>query len=397
IGLVCCRWRGCALGDPQLWSTIHIDCFLKSAEQTVECYPLMALETQILRSKGASLDVTFIPGGFVNPPPHIFRLFEALVRESHRWRQGDFKWDMDAETLSVFAGIRGRLQLLRRLSLYSPPMPPEMNDIFGIAPQLRQVSLTDAEDAPKLRMPWAQITHFKGNFSAATCVEILCRTEVLVECTLRTPYDFNAALSATPIAFLPQLRRPAVSHNKILNFLDTPNLEYLFLKFYRHRRRGAGWSPIAPVFPFFQRSRCQLKGLTVDDCLLADILPMLRVIPTLLHLNATFADEVWNSTARFQDLTNIDICPRLESIHFGFRMACDYESLYDLIVARRHTLKFAAIWASTKGKELYSAPPDTKGNLLTLNSEGLEVLFDDAADFDRPFADVTKDMDRSLM
>ncbi|KAJ7028892.1 hypothetical protein C8F04DRAFT_1117738 [Mycena alexandri] len=361
----------CALGDALLWTTVEVSCL---GLQLSECYPLAALKTQILRSKNAPLDVTFIIVG--RSCAHNSSLLEVLIRESHRWERLDLGGTMDPEILLVLARIRGRLQLLKYLEIQWSPNVLGIRDIFGVAPQLQRVVLTqnhhddEAEVLPILSVPWSQITHLHAwDFIGVS--RVLCQTKILVECTLQN----GVVLPGTPIVLLPRLRRLSVSDNKFLEFLETPSLEYLFIDFGWRLDNFDTENSVPYVPAFLRRSQCQLKGLTLYNCCLANLNPILRG-----HTNG--------STTHFQDLPNID--GSLESIHFTFDVAsCHSESLYNFIVGRRRTLKLLSIWADSRSP----LSPDVKERLLALRSDDLDVLLDDATRWSGPLAKLTKDME----
>ncbi|KAJ7773901.1 hypothetical protein B0H16DRAFT_1880417 [Mycena metata] len=377
LGLVCKRWRECAVGDPTLWVTVDIQCDDITADQITEFYPLAALEAQILRSRDAPLNVAFLACAFTDLPPLAVGLLQALVQESHRWERAVL--GLGPKMLTELAPIRGRLQLLESLELLSPAIPPALNDIFGAAPQLRKVYLTDHDDEnslTRLSVPWGQITHLRAQFSAV-CVDVLCRTHLLVECNLWL--HSNVSPFVTAVAVLPRLRRLSVNNTVLLQALKTPNLEYLFLVFYD---RNVTINSAAFVVAFLQRSQCQLKGLSGSNCSAGDLTPVLANTPTLLHLHVHFQFAgVIHETARLQELPNIGICPQLISItlHLGWER-CDYAALYDSIMARIATLKFVSFCGGT------SSAASVEQRLLALRSEALDVFIND---FD---ARATKDM-----
>ncbi|KAJ7767197.1 hypothetical protein B0H16DRAFT_1789188 [Mycena metata] len=230
LGLVCRGWRECALGDVKLWTKIEIDCTgLMTETKIVEHFPLAALETQIARSGTAPLDVKFESSRTPWASDYISCLLELLVQQSNRWERLDLTF-LHIYPL-VLTQIKGNLQSLK-LTFCSAPLPPQIHDVFEIAPQLRDVTMindsedTDRWDAPVLSASWEQITRYGGSFSAEICVDILCRAELLVECGLHDSGDDMSP--GTSLAILPRLRRLAIAHPRVLKFLKTPNLEYLF-------------------------------------------------------------------------------------------------------------------------------------------------------------------------
>ncbi|KAJ7755573.1 hypothetical protein B0H16DRAFT_1828947 [Mycena metata] len=394
LGLVCRRWRECALGDVKLWMKIEIDCTgLMTETKIIERFPLAALETQIVRSGTAPLDIKFESSRTPWASDYISCLLELLVQQRNRWGR------LDLTFLHIFplvlTQVKGNLQSLEHLTFCSAPLPPQIHDVFEIAPQLRDVTMindsedTDRWDAPVLSAPWEQITRYRGSFSAEICVDILCRAELLVECGLHD--SGNDMSPGTSLAILPRLRRLAVAHPRVLKFLKTPNLEYLFLDLNRELGDVTD-SVVAFTLAFLGRSQCQLKGITAEDCLANDLHSILKSTPTLLHLHADFCDEIGTSTTRL--LQDTDVCPRLTSIHLGWLCMSCSEAVYDFIVARKRTLKFASISTGDRIAE-FGATPDLMERLLALRSDLLKVTVvaqeQNMSEF--PLSYVTKDMD----
>ncbi|KAJ7762914.1 hypothetical protein B0H16DRAFT_1528143 [Mycena metata] len=361
IGLVSKRWRECALGDALLWSKIHIDWGTKSEEQAMLCYPLEALQTQLSRSGGTALEVYFATchSSDASAPALLLSLLQVLVDESHRWERFQFRFASGSlahqplpGTLAILGRIEGQTQRLRHLEFLAGNIPPGMlagiHKIFAVAPQLRDVFLIPGGFgdgySPNFSLPWDQLTHLRATFDTTVWIETLSRTQALVECSLGivAPSESGAARGA-PIV-LPELRRLAIndwSSIGPLNFLETPNLEYLFLNF----------TSVASAVPFLQRSQCRLRGLTIPEWHFGDLpqlTQLLKNIPTLLHLHANLmhdTDEPITTTQLFRDLQNTDICPQLTSIHLTLEEhdSCDFNALYDFLMARKNTLKFVSI------------------------------------------------------
>ncbi|KAJ7186109.1 hypothetical protein C8R46DRAFT_1289703 [Mycena filopes] len=413
LGFVCKLWRECALGDPLLWSTIELDFFAKSDLQIAECYPVAALETQLLRSGEAPLDVTVNLMCFDIPPPStIVDILAVLVAQSYRWVKLNFEWESPSpEICAVLRRITGQVQLLQRLELRSPPLATDMKEMFEVAPQLREFLLLDpytdhdySRDR-ELSAPWEQLTHLRTRSSTGRCIEILARTELLVECSLGNPTrpdpGSDVVRPGTPIVFLPHLRRFSVTQYNLLAVLSAPRLEYLFLGFRID-------DDSTYVLPFLQRSQCQLLGLTLIRWLPADLPPLLRNIPTLRHLQADCNDDgvdlddldpTYSSPAAdvlFRTLADTTICPHLESIYLAFWMPCTYEDAYDFILARTHDtpLRFASF--CTEGPPL----SDVRERLLSLATRDLDIIVADRNDPDtnrQPLENAEKDMEPPCM
>ncbi|KAJ7186167.1 hypothetical protein C8R46DRAFT_1208246 [Mycena filopes] len=363
LGFVCQRWRDSALGDPSLWSSIEIQCRWRSAAQLAPYYPLAALQTQILRSGDIPLEITFGCGSHDDgevPSSHFLALLETVVRESQRWRKLNLNWALNHPTaLLILAQIKGRLPKLHHLRLNWGLLAPTA--IFEVAPQLRKLESSSFLELKPLSVPWPQITHFRGRSPARVCLYICSRATGLVECAFTSPAR-HAPPPETPAALLPQLRRLAVTGAGILPFIETPNLEYLFL------------DSLTFAIPFLLRSQCRLKGLKAISCPSPDLIRLVPHIPTLLHLNASFT-KVSEPSHPTDQLFRVfvDACPQLVSIHVTFgQLPCPYDALYDLFVARRRTLKFACLHERAR-----IIPTAVKQRFAALRSDFLEIILED--------------------
>ncbi|KAJ7681627.1 hypothetical protein B0H14DRAFT_3061208 [Mycena olivaceomarginata] len=335
LALVCRRWRYCALGDGRLWSSIHVDATIPpdSADAIPHYYPLPALETQLQRSANSPLDVQFEWRGSANTNPHLLALLEVVVHHCNRWEWltlNKIIWDVAAPDMRrVLSGIRGRLSLLRRLEIScSGPDSSGIGDIFAAAPQLQQVLLMDAG---RLSLPWPQLTHFRGRFSANEYLEILRKAHNLIDCGIDLVDD--ELPPATPVAVLPHLRRVFAWGTRFFQFLEAPNLEYL-------RVNGE----VLAILPLFlHRSGCQLKRLTLRHCVISlpSLISLLRHTPALSHFEVHFGyhedEHTWVFCALKVSGIATDLCPHLTSLW----IICDfnptaeeYDSLCEMVKSR---------------------------------------------------------------
>ncbi|KAJ7168028.1 hypothetical protein C8R46DRAFT_1191971 [Mycena filopes] len=379
LGLVCQRWRACSLRDPSLWSSIELDRSWRSGSQIARHYPLEALQTQMLRSGELPLDV-ILKSGVHDPSSgvqyHLLALLEIVVRQSHRWGKLHLEWHLQD---SVLEKIRGRLPRLHHLelgasfSLYG--------EIFDIVPQLRKFFLSGIHSDPaSLSIPWSQITHFRGRFPAWGCRDIFFRTK-LEECSFEICQGWHGSTPppGTPVALVPRLRRLAVTGRGLLPVLEAPNLEYLFLD-----------TPVSAV-PFILRSQCCLKGLEISSSVSSEVTRLITHIPTLLHLRAYFVGPSGIRQPAEKLFRVLDVCPQLESIDLTFSdVPCPYDALYELIVARRRTLRFVCI-----RKRDGTFPPAVKERLQALGGHFLDIILHDVESMDMAWThNATEDMKR---
>ncbi|KAJ6595143.1 hypothetical protein DFH09DRAFT_906412, partial [Mycena vulgaris] len=167
LGQICRLWRDAALSYPFLWTGIEM-CFPDGLwSQPGEIYPPSMIETQLLHSAQAPLDITF---DFDFDPEAD--LLHSLCLHSDRWR---------TLYLSV-AGLRpnaalgllpqGRLSLLESLELtfyhdaHEELLTP--SHVFATAPNLGKVILTDprlVRRSHPLIIPWRRITHCRATYT----------------------------------------------------------------------------------------------------------------------------------------------------------------------------------------------------------------------------------------
>lgn len=120
------------------------------------------IETQLLRSGNTPLDVDFYSDNCEDVSER--RLWDLLLPQCARWSTIRLRCWKDLRPLfNLLDPIRGRIPQLKALqvfgrgdSLVSPP------DCFSIAPNLREVTLTDPEyiNSLPLCIPWGQITRY---------------------------------------------------------------------------------------------------------------------------------------------------------------------------------------------------------------------------------------------
>ncbi|KAJ7939346.1 hypothetical protein B0H13DRAFT_1941122 [Mycena leptocephala] len=383
LALVCRHWRNCALGDGYLWSLIHVDMTipLGCSDTITHYYPLPALEVQLQRSANVPLDVMFEWRDSVNVGPYLLTLLEVVICQCHRWERLTFNkivWDQAApDMLRVLSGIRGRLPLLRNLTITSfGPDSSGVSDIFAVAPQLQKVLIIDA-GRPSLSLPWHQLTHFRARFSAKEHLEIFLKAPNLVE------YGIDVVDGELPstitVALLPHLRQLFTWGTQLLKFLEAPTLEYLCV--------NGGCLDILPLF--LLRSGCQLKQLILRHCVASPptLVALLRHTPTLSSLEVHFEYEEdehdpVHLARLFRDLkvscTSTDLCPRLTSIRiiFDFRPTTDdWDSLCEMVRSRWDGGRRGnMIWlACVRIRVAQGVPTSVLHTIKALRDHGLDV------------------------
>ncbi|KAJ6595108.1 hypothetical protein DFH09DRAFT_1357841 [Mycena vulgaris] len=316
LGQICRLWRDAALSYPLLWTGIEIRFPDGLWSKPGEIYPSSMIETQLLRSAQAPLEVT-LDFDF-DPDPD---LLHSLCLHSDRWR---------TLYLSV-AGLRpnaalgllplsqGRLSLLESLELtfYHDAQEELLTPsyVFATALNLRKVILTDPRllrGSPPLIIPWRRITHYRGTYTTRRQLEILRDAPGLLQCGLG--FVNHDASGDEQSVTLPVLRRLYIELPWILNHLTAPALEGLVLDYFS----------LDPILTFVQRSSCQLTTLVLLSCTISGAASILQNIPTLAYVHITndpgdrqkpqfLFDAMAVSTPRSM------LCPDLTSFVFGLR------------------------------------------------------------------------------
>jgi hypothetical protein len=343
---VCRAWRAAAQGDTRLWSHIRIDTQPSSpryynrwsisgsnhSAPALE-YPLAALEKQIQLSANAPLSVDFRLGVPVPDPQHVIQLLSLLVRKSNRWLQLNLGWVKDAGVIQALSEIKGHLAQLRHLRFdrqrdnsETPEWPTELQDIFAVAPRLREALLADESfaDSPRVSISWQQLTKLNIRCTPGLLCEILLQAVNLVDCQMEVSGPDTTSSFSDTVVVLPNLRRLSSWWSDwYASCLEAPNLEYLDVTF-----------EIDNLATFLSRSQCELRTLKLFFCTStpAAVVTLLQHVPRLSHFeisteNDDFVEEYYNLLrgilpAMRASGTSTDLCPRLSSIYI---VLFDYE------------------------------------------------------------------------
>ncbi|KAJ6565888.1 hypothetical protein DFH09DRAFT_1157223 [Mycena vulgaris] len=381
-----------ALAYPALWRFLIIGHSAKAPAP--DRYPLAMLETTLIRSANAPLDVTFGYWDRAQADAYICDplWLDLLVRDTNRWTTIRIPRYNDSRILiDILGGVRGKLPALKRLEFggytYSQRPVQEIADYFLVAPSLRQVILTDnglpagaefQESSYHLTIPWNKITHYRGLYTPVEQFQILRQAPNLVECEIGFLLAGNPpSLGRREVITLPSLRRLRSSYSKILDHLQLPSLEALCLQ-----------NNASPLLSFLHRSSCPLTKLVLMSCdIPAEFTPILRCIPTLtyLFLECT-ARSVEDTTPLLEAMTlsgsPSDLC--LNLTFFAFARWATFDPSEDTLIAmlrsrldpnlpvRLSVLRLfhhIRVWQDT------TAPSTLLARLQTFSDDGLNVAF----------------------
>ncbi|KAJ7309966.1 hypothetical protein DFH08DRAFT_974568 [Mycena albidolilacea] len=229
---VCHLWRTVALSQSSFWATINLD-FERTSEMDRKTSTPFRLKAQLKRSGTLPLCIDFACRyKFGSAKPELV-LLDILAQHSTRW-----------ETVRLFgplymfndlACIRGNLPLLCKLQvLCHPPDPDDEHtvDVFEFAPNLRDVIVNMEgfhEDPVRILLPFPGLQQYAARDTLDSQLRTLASASNLVECALDIDDSSDISVPPTKLVALPHLLRLFLLDSKLLDCLDTPQLEELIL------------------------------------------------------------------------------------------------------------------------------------------------------------------------
>ncbi|KAJ7073096.1 hypothetical protein C8F01DRAFT_1106154 [Mycena amicta] len=294
---ICRFWRQCMLDNPKLWSRLQID-GTSSHSQVARRYPLVALQTHILRSGRADLDIDIKFGHMTASDEHWSNLMAFVISTSSRWRTASLSWeDSNPLALQSISVIVGRPPRLRRLELHGnlAIIPPGtgLSSIMR-APNLRHFEISSTGDGPfeyaTLPIVWNELETLRidTKMTIGMALAVLRATPKLRDCSLINVTSSSAPEDDAPpsLIHLTSLTRLHIrsplgdSVDALIASIDTPNIEYLVVE-----------APTAPFVALIERSHRQLRGLRVDSAHLPSVLALVTLSPELVHLEVKTRED----------------------------------------------------------------------------------------------------------
>ncbi|KAJ7673911.1 hypothetical protein DFH06DRAFT_751319 [Mycena polygramma] len=318
LGLISRSWRDCALSCPTLWSTLTISFSTPSNGYLVK------IEEQLRRSATAALELYWPdPQTEVDP-----RLLSLILPSCTRWRSlhlHDWAPSREELVLDWLEPVRDHLNQLNHLTIVTSRYL-RIPDVFITAPNLRRVVVLEERfsggSPSSIRIPWGQISHYRGTCSLARHTEFLRVAPNMLECILSFPWKDRTPPQNT-ITILPNLRRlwsywiPS-SESTVADFPFTaPSLEELTIY------------PTLKFLPFIQRSSLTLNKLALlsGPIHFSELTSILRALPNLGSLvircggvekSVRESEEVALFNAMLLSGAPSDICPNLVSLVYGY-------------------------------------------------------------------------------
>ncbi|KAJ6476734.1 hypothetical protein C8R47DRAFT_1323535 [Mycena vitilis] len=375
LGQISGIWREIALGLPSFWNTVTVlhnnqfPCQQRSA--------LPMIQAQLVRSARAPLHVDF---EWMKKDDDASALLEALLPSSDRWISLRLICCDSVALLELLHSAKGRLSQLEALEIDDEGCgeieSSTASDVFSIAPNLRQVLLTNVtfnRFSPTLLIPCQQLTQYRGVHTVKRLVDIFQAASGLVDAALGF-VESDPEIPEGTVIPLPHLRRLFTEQQEILACLVAPQLESL------------SCDPVHVTVSFIQRSACRLTTLVMTDATYTlkseVVILLLQHTPSLknLVLRGHAMDQSNNKrvlTALTLTGYSGDLCPDLTFLAYG---AANGTLSSDVFVAMVHSrrqpdrdcqLFSLRLFSRTKG----SADHGVLAGLQLLIDGGLDVRF----------------------
>lgn len=310
LGQVCQTWRKCALALSCLWN--HLPTMdLSTSDMTMRTkLQLEYLEELIHRSRSAPLDIYLFSLGFkgISHP-----IVDLVIQHCERWEVITIK--IDISLLHRFREIKGRLPVLKNLSLYLSGYGSDLPviDMFEGAPQLCQVDVGGPFLA-ELSLPFSQLVHYKDKMRMRNSITRVVTSANSLEALTILELCETSSTPPIPAVVLPYLRKLQVkfccTRPDFLNNLSIPAIQEIQMVSY-HDRGGLLSSLIIIISN--AAKPCPLKILRFRTHAVQEgqLPELLRLTPQLNHLNMPLPYE-----SDIDALTDQPIIPHLESCEF---------------------------------------------------------------------------------
>ncbi|KAJ6584123.1 hypothetical protein DFH09DRAFT_1308821 [Mycena vulgaris] len=265
LGHVCARWRAAAISHARMWSTINIH---NSPP------PIDLLDRQLQLSRDLPLNIVF----YQSKREHCIKLFDALILCSCRWRHLSLTLlrVQASPLLTALERVRGRLPILRTLTLEGVATTTGNPFAFELAPQLQDVTVYFQ---PIPIIPWQQLTRLSLTGALASLLSILRLAQNVTDLSVRLmndgAYDANPSSLITQRIHLPAVSRCLLFQKRIMDILVLPQLETFVVEPHT----------ALPFLALLHRSSCSLTKLGLyGDCSTAAATCLLQACPALVEL-----------------------------------------------------------------------------------------------------------------
>ncbi|KAJ7163115.1 hypothetical protein C8R46DRAFT_1102540 [Mycena filopes] len=392
VSHVCSDWRQAAEGAPSLWTgPVDVD-FRRSVWSEDSDVEVQGYRTWLARSAPMSFPVFLTGTGFRNANFHP--ILEVLLNVSPRWR-------------SLRLGQPGPAWFYKRLAEHAleslveadlGPVADEASNMavpfFDAAPLLRKLDVTPN---PRLRMPWAQLSHLTLSDGRAPDISL----DIVAQCTNVVvvsvdTLSWTVAPHRTDIITLSSLRKLDLDFYNLgrgthfmpfLASLSAPVLTDLSLYF------GSECLWMTPSFVAFQQRSPNLTSLQLCFASLtsADLRDVLAHAPLLSHLKLHFCPQCIDDDfvlALYYKSDDKPLVPLLRKLFLtGISTAMLSENRLVGMIASRwwsdaeegsHTMRTVARWTHVELRMNPSPPkfsPQFGSRIEDLKRKGLHVVY----------------------
>lgn len=319
---VCHRFSDVAYGS-NLWQRVDLDLDRTLTPQDVRavCRWFQYTEPRLLLSISCTCHAAVLSDSCKD-------ILNCLVAQAGRWKTVEFNMGVAAwKYFSTAMSSSAHLIKLNSVELHtqhwgSEAVPARLTEMFADAPALHIVHLEGFQ--PRFKLPYEQLAVFSQHHlpTPMHCLHILqdvINKDRILECDLHTSEEPTFIVpTADSKIVLSELRSLTLSHNSILNSLETPQLQEL------HLPRGDDIHGLVVLESFQKRhfhlfESFRLKKLTITD---ADdaLMSALRTLPDLTFLAVSMMKIVCVENL-FRSLNNRDtdgkfeLLPLLEELH----------------------------------------------------------------------------------
>ncbi|KAJ7189106.1 hypothetical protein C8R46DRAFT_1056623, partial [Mycena filopes] len=350
LSRVCSRWHEVAMNTPKLWSTVVFDALLWPGCAASPDVLLSLVVVGLQRSGDHPLSLDVAVG---DDAPLARQILHLIAKKSPQWEKVRL-W-AEPEAFRYLTGARGRMPVLQTLSLVGSLQNDYRyytDDIFEIAPRLREVSISGwPSQLPKL--PWQSLLKLTYDNRGADhlTLAMLPKLQQEVHCDISlNPSNLPIPLNFSPItahisSLLLELyggRRYRMSE-LLITFLESvtlPGLRHLVLSAPADSE-VPDWSQQHFLDFAARSSLCSSLTMLWISALIEDreLINCLAVLPLLqeLHIwdhedHVVMTDTLLNSLNWSADETNL--VPRLNSMHFNSAMTFSDTALLDFVTSR---------------------------------------------------------------
>ncbi|KAJ6621760.1 hypothetical protein B0H10DRAFT_2015648 [Mycena sp. CBHHK59/15] len=258
------RWREAAISHLIMWSEITI-----LAERQP---PVAMLERQLQLSVRGPLNISF----YQSSQGHSFKLFEALIACSSRWKRVSLTFSQHAtQFLKALERVRGRTPFLHELNLQGSATVTGNPFAFEVAPELHHVTLGFW---PMPIIPWSQLTYLSVKSTFASILSVLQLAQNLIHLSvLLTDHALDHTVTSHSIKriHLPRATECLIFNKCVIDVLVLPQLK-IFV---------AEPNTISALASLIGRSSCSLEKLGLfGSCSVVVATSILQASPALTEL-----------------------------------------------------------------------------------------------------------------